>query len=180
MTAMPMIDALIPEGALTPEAETRLLKEMTDILLRAEGFDPSNEIAQSVSLIFLHRPAAIYVAGVRSASPRYRIIPSVPEGQYTDESRKMLVKELTEALVRAEGGTFEDVAPRVWIFPTEVPDGQWGGRGVIRHLPDIQAYIAGEHERKVGVERLARRRRTKAQEVLEAALDAARLGVGKA
>jgi len=55
--------------------------------------------------------------------------------------------------------TFEDVAPRVWIFPTEVPDGQWGGRGVIRHLPDIQAYIAGEHERKVGVERLARRRR---------------------
>jgi phenylpyruvate tautomerase PptA (4-oxalocrotonate tautomerase family) len=180
MTAMPMIDALIPEGALTPEAETRLFREMTDILLRAEGFDPSNEIAQSVSLIFLHRPVAIYVAGVRSATPRYRITPSVPEGQYTDESRRMLVRELTEALVRAEGGTFEDVAPRVWIFPTEVPDGQWGGRGVIRHLPDIQAYIAGEHERKVGVERLARRRRTKAQQVLEAALDAARLGVGKA
>ena len=28
-SAMPMIDALIPEGALKPEAEARLLKELT-------------------------------------------------------------------------------------------------------------------------------------------------------
>jgi len=171
---MPMIDAFIPEGALKPEAETRLLKELTDILLQAEGFDPSNQIAQSVSVIFLHRPAAIFVAGSRSTSPRYRITPSVPEGQYSDESRQALVKEVTDAVVRAEGGKFEDVAARVWVFPTEVPDGQWGGRGVIRRLPDIQAVIAGEHERKVGEERLARRRREKAQEVLEGALDAIR------
>jgi len=32
-----------------------------------------------------------------------------------------------------------------------------GGRGVIRRLPDIQAYIAGEHERTVGEQRLAKR-----------------------
>ena len=32
-SAMPMIDALIPEGALKPEAEARLLKELTDILI---------------------------------------------------------------------------------------------------------------------------------------------------
>ena len=43
-----------------------------------------------------------------------------------------LVKDVTTAVVRAEGGSFEDVAPRVWVFPTEIPDGQWGGRGVIR------------------------------------------------
>ncbi|HVY43621.1 MAG TPA: Tautomerase enzyme [Hyphomicrobiaceae bacterium] len=177
---MPMIDAFIPEGALTPEAEARLLKQLTDILLRAEGFDPSNEIAQSVSVIFVHRPAAVYVGGVQKTLPRYRIIPSVPEGQYSDESRKMLVKEVTEAFVQAEGGAFEDVAPRVWIFPTEVPDGQWGGRGVIRHLPDIQAFIAGEHERTVGEERLARRRRDKALAIFEGAVDAVRRGTDKA
>jgi phenylpyruvate tautomerase PptA (4-oxalocrotonate tautomerase family) len=176
---MPMIDALIPEGALKPEAETRLFKELTDILLRAEGFDPGNQIAQSVSVIFLHRPAAVFVAGVLSTSPRYRIITSVPEGQYDDESRKALVKEVTEALVRAENGTFEDVAPRVWVFPSEVPDGEWGGRGVIRRLPDVQAFIAGEPERKVGKERLARRRRDKAHAIFEGALDAVRLGAGK-
>lgn len=49
---MPMIDAYIPEGALQPEAEAMLCKSLTDILLRAEGFDPSNPIAQSVSVIF--------------------------------------------------------------------------------------------------------------------------------
>ena len=68
---MPMIDAFIPEGALKPEAEERLLKELTDILVTHEGFDPANQVAQSVSVVFLHRPAAVFVAGKRSASPRY-------------------------------------------------------------------------------------------------------------
>jgi phenylpyruvate tautomerase PptA (4-oxalocrotonate tautomerase family) len=173
-SAMPMIDVTIPEGALEPDAEARLIKELTDILIAHEGFDPANKVAQSVSVVFVHRPAAVYVAGERSPSPRFRIVPSVPEGQYTDAIRKSLVKAVTEAVVRAAGGTYEDVAPRVWVFPTEVPDGQWGSRGVIRPLPDIQAFIAGEHERKVGAERLARRRRVRALELLEGALDAAR------
>lgn len=174
---MPMIDATIPEGALNPEAEAQLIKEITDLLITYEGFDPLNKVAQSVSVVFLHRPAAVYVAGQRSPLPRYRIVPTVPEGQYTDATRKALVKAVTDAVVRADGGKPEDVAPRVWVFPTEVPDGQWGSRGVIRPLPDIQAFIAGEHERKVGEDRLARRRRVKALELLEGVLDAARQGV---
>src|SRR5262249_15560556 len=176
---MPMIDLTIPEGALKPDAEARLIKELTDILLTHEGFDPSNKVAQSVSVVFLHRPAAVYVGGERESAPRYRIRPTVPEGQYSDASRKSLVKEVTAAVVRAEGGNFADVAPRVWVFPTEIPDGQWGSRGVIRPLPDIQAFIAGEQERKIGAERLARRRRTTALELLEGALDAARKGVNE-
>jgi phenylpyruvate tautomerase PptA (4-oxalocrotonate tautomerase family) len=174
---MPMIDALIPEGALKPEAETRLLKELTDILIAAEGFDPdTNQIAQNVTWLFLHRPAAVFVAGAKSATPRYRIIPTVPEGQYTDEARKVLVRRVTEAIARAEGGKFDEVAARVWVFPTEIPDGQWGGRGRIVRLPEIQGNLAGEHERKVGEERLARRRRDKAREIFEGALDAVHRG----
>jgi phenylpyruvate tautomerase PptA (4-oxalocrotonate tautomerase family) len=175
---MPMIDALIPEGALTPEAETRLLKELTDILIAAEGFDPStNQAAQSVTWLFLHRPAAIFVAGAPSLKPRYRIIPTVPEGQYNDESRQELVRKVTEAIARAEGNEFNEVAPRVWVFPTEVPDGEWGGRGRIVRLPEIQATLAGEQERQVGEQRLARRRRQKAKELLDGLLDAVHRGV---
>jgi phenylpyruvate tautomerase PptA (4-oxalocrotonate tautomerase family) len=173
---MPMIDVTIPEGALKPETEAGLIKQLGDILIGHEGFDPASEIAQNVTVVFLHRPAAVHVAGRRSVSPRYRVVPTVPEGQYTEMSRKRLVKDITDAVVHADGGTFEDVAPRVWVFPTEIPDGQWGSRGVIRSLPDIQAFIAGEPERKVGEERLARRRRVKALELLAGAVDAARKG----
>jgi phenylpyruvate tautomerase PptA (4-oxalocrotonate tautomerase family) len=66
-SAMPMIDATIPAGALSSEAEARLLKELTDILIKQEGFDPANKVAQSVSVVFLHRPAAVFVGGERSA-----------------------------------------------------------------------------------------------------------------
>ena len=174
---MPMIDALWPEDALTPEGEARLVKELTDILIKAEGYDPANPIAQRVTVFHLHRPAAIYIGGERTNTIRYRIIPSVPEGQYTDESRRALVRAVTQAVARAEGRPFDDVAPRVWVFPTEIPDGAWGTRGAIWTLPDIHALLAGESERAAGAERLARRRLEKAHIVLEATLDAARAGM---
>jgi phenylpyruvate tautomerase PptA (4-oxalocrotonate tautomerase family) len=173
---MPMIDVTIPEGALQPEAEARLIKQLSDILIGHEGFDPANKVAQSATVTFLHRPAAVYVGGKPSPAPRYRIVTSVPEGQYTEASRKALVQDVTDAVVRADGGKYEDVAPRVWVFPTEVPEGTWGSRGKIQPLASIQASIAGEHEREVGVARLARRRRVKALELLEGAIDAARNG----
>ncbi|MEM5423500.1 hypothetical protein [Paraburkholderia ferrariae] len=79
--------SLWPEDALTPEAEAGLVKELTNVLIHAEGYDPGNRIAQGVTVPYLHRPAAVYVAGEPSALPRYRIVPSAPEGQYTDTSR---------------------------------------------------------------------------------------------
>jgi len=169
---MPMIDALWPEDALSPEAEARLVKELTDILIAAEGYVPASPVAQAVTVLHLHRPAAVFVGGERSKEVRYRIIPSAPEGQYTDESRRALVKSVTEAVARAENRPLEEVGPRVWVFPTEIPDGTWGSRGDIYTLPDIHALLVGEPERSVGAARLARRRREAARITLEAALDA--------
>ncbi len=165
---MPMLDAFIPETALTRTAEATLLRELTDLLMRHEGIDPTNERARAVSLVFLHRPI-IYVAGEPAASPRYRFIPSVMEGLYDDERRSMIVREITEAVARAEGGTFDEVAPRVWVFPTEIADGRWGGRGVIRRLPEFLAYVLGEKAGEDGARKLAERRRKEALAVLEAA-----------
>jgi hypothetical protein len=82
---MPMIDVTIPEGALKPEAEDRMLKDLTDILIRAEGYSSDNKVAQNVTWLFLHRPAAVYVAGARS--PRYRIAPTVPGARMAASSR---------------------------------------------------------------------------------------------
>ena len=110
---MPMIDVTIPEGALKPEAEARLMKELSDILITHEGYSADNQVAQSVTVVFLHRPAAVFVAGKRAPFPWYRIVPSVPEGQYTEAKRRALVKDVTDAVVRADGGKFEDVSPHV-------------------------------------------------------------------
>ena len=174
---MPMIDVTIPEGALKPDAEARLMKELSDILITHEGYSAENQVAQSVTVVFLHRPAAAFVAGKRAPFPWYRIVPSVPEGQYTDAKRRALVKDVTDAVVRADGGKFEDVSPHVWVFPTDVPDGQWGSRGRIIPLPEIHAFLSSdEREHAVGVERLKRHRRVKALKFLEGALDATRKG----
>jgi phenylpyruvate tautomerase PptA (4-oxalocrotonate tautomerase family) len=175
---MPMIDALWPEDALTPKAEAVLINELTDILIKAEGYDPTNPIARAVTVLHLHRPAAVYVGGERTDAKRYRIIPSAPEGQYTDESRRALVKAVTEAVARAENRPVEEVAGRVWVFPTEIPDGTWGSRGAIFTLPDIHALLEGAEERGEGEARLARSRREKARITLKAAADAADFSKG--
>ncbi len=178
---MPMIDVTIPEGVLKPEAEDRLMKELTDILIKAEGYSADNKAAQSVTWLFLHYTAKLYQAGERAKTPRYRIVPTVPEGQYNDANRERLVKECTEAVVRAAG---EDARKYVWVFPTEMPDGHWGAQGRILRLPEIHAMLqAGEKDRKAGqddlkdgAERLAKHRRVKALEVMAGAFDAVQKG----
>lgn len=168
---MPMLDAFIPENALDSAAEGVLMQELTDLLMRNEGVDPSNEKARAVSLVFLHRPT-VFVGGALARSPRYRFIPSVMEGLYDDARRSRIVREITEAVARAEGTTFEDVAPRVWVFPTEIPDGRWGGRGVIRRLPEFLTYVLGEEAGQEGARNLAARRRRDALEIVRAAIPA--------
>lgn len=169
---MPMIDALIPAGALNPDAEAKLVKDLTEILIRAEGYDPADPLALGVTVLNLHRPAAVYVGGELSSVPRYRVIPSVPEGQYTEETRKQLVLQITEAFARAENTSVAEIGPRVWVFPTEIPDGQWGSRGLIRSVADIHAFLVNDPAaRTVGLDRLARRRREKVRELLSGYVD---------
>jgi len=71
-----MLDAYIPEGALSPEAEDKLLARLTDLLLQHEGVDPANPAARALAWVFVHRPR-VYVGGSEA-----------PEGQYDDERRQ--------------------------------------------------------------------------------------------
>jgi phenylpyruvate tautomerase PptA (4-oxalocrotonate tautomerase family) len=141
---MPMLDAYIPEGALSPEAEEALMARLTDILLENEGADPSNEVARSVAWVFLHR-TEVFVAGERSELPRYKIVASVPQGQFDDERRAALVAAATEAVLDADGRDRDPM--RVWVFPTEIPDGTWGGGGRIVRLADIAGLVMGDAEK---------------------------------
>src|SRR5262245_44578042 len=162
---MPMIDACIPKDALTPAAEQRLLDDVTKILLAIEGFEPDSPRPRDATWIFVQRPD-VFVAGARPARPRYRFIVSVPEGQFEDAGRELMISEVTAAVARAEGGSVEEVSKRVWVFPLEIQDGRWGARGEIQRLPDILAHLAGEDVRWVGEERLAALRRRRSIELV--------------
>ncbi len=157
---MPMLDAYIPEGALAPDAEAELLSNLTDILIRNEGADPTNPAVRSIAWVFLHRPAAVYVAGERASEPRYRIIASVPEGQFDDERREAMVREVTESVLDAERGAHDRDPMRVWVFASEIPDGTWGAIGRINRLSDIAGFALGDAEkgRRYAERRLSARR----------------------
>ena len=156
---MPMLDAYIPAGALQPQAEERLLSDLTDTLIRHEGADPSNPHVRSIAWVFLHRPAAVLVGGEPPSAPHYRFVTSVPEGQFDEERRRAMVHSITEAVLDAEDGAYERDPMRVWVFTPEVPDGTWGGGGRIATLADIATLATGDPERgrEYAEERLAAR-----------------------
>ena len=133
-----MLDAYIPSGTLAPEAEHRLLAELTGILLEWEGADPKNSRTLAASWVFLHRPEAVYVGGMPSEEPRYRIVASVPEGQLDAKRRAGMVAAVTEAILAAEEDAGRKRNPyAVWVIANEIPEGTWGAGGKIFGLADI-------------------------------------------
>src|SRR4029077_11855875 len=84
---------------------------------------------RSIAWLFVHRPEAVFVAGARASTPRYRFVASVPEGQYDAERREAMVRTITDAVLDAEGGAYERDPARVWVFTPEIPEGTWGGMG---------------------------------------------------
>jgi phenylpyruvate tautomerase PptA (4-oxalocrotonate tautomerase family) len=158
---MPMLDAFIPAGAISDEAENRLLSTLTDIVLRSEGADPADPVARPLTYVWLHRPVKMFAGGEPAAAPRYRIIASVPEGAYDDERRRILVAEVTEAVLDAEEGAYDRDPMRIFVFPNEVPEGTWGGGGRIYRLADSAGMVFGDAEkgRRYAERRLADRHR---------------------
>jgi phenylpyruvate tautomerase PptA (4-oxalocrotonate tautomerase family) len=145
---MPMLDAYIPEGALDPDAEKQLMATLTNTLLKWEGADPDDERARSIGWVFLHRPAAVYVAGEEAAAdqPRYRIVASVPEGQLDNRLREGMVAEITQNVLDAEPANREPDPFRVWVFANQIAEGSWGGAGRVFGLADIAGFVLGDAE----------------------------------
>lgn len=154
---MPMIDAFIPAGAMTEEAERTLIREVTDLVVEQEIGDRDHPAGQQASWVFLHRPL-VSVAGAPATSARYRFIVSLPEGQFDEARREAVVQGITEAISRAEGRALEEVRNRVWVLALEVPDGSWGSRGSVVRLPDILGFLLGGGGREAALERMAQRR----------------------
>lgn len=139
---MPMLDIHIPEGALTTDVEDQLIAALTDLLLTHEGTDPANTEARSITWVWVHRPARVFVAGQMTDRPRYKLVPQLPEGQYDDQRQANMIAAATEAVLDAEEQMGRSRDPFiVWVFPTEIPEGTWGGGGKIFGLADIASLV---------------------------------------
>ncbi|CAM3700718.1 tautomerase family protein [Tsukamurella ocularis] len=148
---MPMIDLNLPADALTPQREQQLVDELTTILVKAEGADPTNPIVRQIAWVVVHH-TPIYAGGRLPAKPHYRVITSVPEGQVnTLDRRQTLVAEVTAAVVKAEGSGDPDAHHRVWVFPLEIPEGHWGAGGAIMGLADIINTVIGDKDKAAEV-----------------------------
>jgi phenylpyruvate tautomerase PptA (4-oxalocrotonate tautomerase family) len=80
----------------------------------------------------------------RTAVPIHRF---GARGQFDDERRAAIVRDVTDAVLRAENGAHPYDPNRVWVFTNEIPDGTWGGAGRINTLADIVGYVVGDADK---------------------------------
>ncbi len=96
--------------------------------------------------MFVHRPAEVWTGGEVAAQPYYKVVASVPEGQYTRERRERMVARVTDAFADAEPSSRDRLPERLWVFAQQIPEGTWGARGVVHGLADIAGYVLGSEE----------------------------------
>jgi phenylpyruvate tautomerase PptA (4-oxalocrotonate tautomerase family) len=126
---MPLVEVIHPEGAFSADAKEMLLQNLSATCLRWEGVEV-NDTTQSVAWVYLdERPRESMSAGGRPLTQNiYRVDVSVMAGFMDYERIDGMVKEITEAILKADG-TDGAGGPRVFVIINEVPSGTWGVDG---------------------------------------------------
>lgn len=137
---MPMIDLTIPKGALTPEHTDRLITELSQIIIRWEGAEHI-DLYRYATRVYIHEVEGVAVASKLhdpDKRPYYRVIVTVPEGTLNQDRKTGVIKDMTEAILHAEGW---EVDPRhlerVWIIINDMPSGHWGSGGQPRGVREL-------------------------------------------
>jgi phenylpyruvate tautomerase PptA (4-oxalocrotonate tautomerase family) len=123
---MPLVEVIHPEGAFDADAKKMLLETLSATCLRWEGVDV-NDTTQSVAWVYLdERPRThISAGGLPLTQNVYRVNVSVMVGFMDYDRIDGMVKEISEAILKADG-TGGTGAPRVFVIVNEVPSGTWG------------------------------------------------------
>jgi phenylpyruvate tautomerase PptA (4-oxalocrotonate tautomerase family) len=143
---MPIFEVTYPEGALSDDARSKLLEDLTTVLLRAERA-PDTEFFRNVTWSYVHElPAgAVLAAGRPVAEPTFKIDVTTPEGALSDRRREELVAEATR-VVREAAGIAEEDALRVWVLMHEVAEGRWGAGGQVIHFEQLREAAKRERD----------------------------------
>src|SRR5258707_8078141 len=123
---MPLIDVIFAEGSLSPEAQRQLLNTMWSSALRWEAIE-ANEVSASIAWAYLdERPRHHIGVGPRPMTQNiYRINVRVMAGFMDQERIDGMARELTQAILAADGTTGNGREPRVFCIVEEIPSGTW-------------------------------------------------------
>jgi phenylpyruvate tautomerase PptA (4-oxalocrotonate tautomerase family) len=146
---VPIFEVTYPEGALAPDARSKLMEDLTTALLKAERA-PDTDFFRSVTWSYLHElPAgSVHSAGRPVAEPTFKIDVTTPLGALSDRRRQELVAEAT-SIVREAAGIPEEDALRVWVLMHEVAEGSWGAGGQVIQFEQLRAIAASQREETV-------------------------------
>jgi phenylpyruvate tautomerase PptA (4-oxalocrotonate tautomerase family) len=139
---MPTITVTAPAGAVAPAARDKLMKRLSDTLLKYEGASLDSAAAQEIAwTYFAEAPAGqFYVGGKPSSAARLKIEVTTPEGQLDDVSRTQLAQAI-ETIVKAE--VQSAAGHGHWVLFHEIVDGHWAAAGRIFRRADIIATVRG-------------------------------------
>src|SRR4051812_38180434 len=145
---MPMMDLTMPEGALTADARTALVDELTTVLLRAERA-PDTDFFRSITWAFVHElpEGCVLSAGRPVERPVVRLEGTTPQGALSDPRRAELVSEATRVICDALGHAGTD-AKRVWVICHEIPEGSWGAGGDVVRFQALRDAAAAAREQR--------------------------------
>ena len=134
---MPMIELTLPENTLSQSDQNKLMKQLTNTLLKWEGAPIDNAMAQAISWGFVdQKPAGtFYVGGAPIEEDHWRVKVTVPEGVFDDDKKAGLVKDVTEIIETVASDNAAGF--RCWCIIREVKDGNWGSDSKIFRRRDI-------------------------------------------
>ncbi len=123
---MPLIDVIFAEGSLSPEAQRQLLDTMWSSALRWEAIE-ATEVSASVAWAYLdERPRHHIGVGSRPMTQNIYLAGFMDQERVDGMSR-----ELTEAVLAADGGPGDGTGPRVFCIIEEIPSGVWSIDGKV-------------------------------------------------
>ena len=140
---MPTITVTAPTGALAGPVRDRVMKRLSDTLLKYEGADLSSARAHDIAWTYYQEvePGFFYVGGAPSTLPRLKIEVTTPEGQLDDVTRTQLAQALGRIVTEEAGAA--SAGGHHWVHFLEIVDGHWATAGRIVRRGDIIAAVRG-------------------------------------
>lgn len=138
---MPMIDVYIPDDLFDAAADEQLAKDITRLLLTAEGVANPSKLHLDNTAAYIHRlPSAAVHTAATAGARTVRVQVLTPPGALLRQGQKDFVAGATKLF--ADLTKDPSQAARTWVLLTEAAEGGWGIAGTAFGKEEFAALAA--------------------------------------